>query len=167
MPSPGLHVFVLPTVYAYEEVSVTTSKSLFIFANVMLTTVLLVSTVGAQGSAGTITSPNGRFTIAVTDSGIALVGPNAKINLGANTIVIDGPSSKISVMPGTVNIQAAGPVKINGTAVQLNGLMQLNGTVQLNGACKPLALGQGFVKVEGAGTYPVLGQGLADRVFGC
>lgn len=125
----------------------TKPKSLFVIVNLLITMVLLSSTVGARGendggrddAKKGFTSPNGQFSISVTDAGITLTGPAARIELGT----------------ATINVQAAGPVKVNGAPVQLNG------------ACRSVAMGQGVVAVSGPGTYPVVNQVLSPSVLGC
>jgi hypothetical protein len=64
---------------------------------------------GPQGPAGTFSgsfrSPNGLYSLSVTDSGITLAGPAASVDVGAST----------------VSVQGATTVSVQGAIVQLNG----------------------------------------------
>ena len=70
---------------------------------------------GAQGDAGVFNgqfqSPNGAFSIAITNSHAKLIGPG-------QSVTVDG---------GAVSIQSSGPTSLQGS------------TVRLNGNCKPIA----------------------------
>jgi hypothetical protein len=95
---------------------------------------------GPQGPPGTFSgvfqSPNHQFRLEVSDNGIFLRGPTAKIELDAGGIRIDsqglnglslrtGPS-RIDMNPGLIDVNAGGLVTVNGAQIQLNG-------------CKPVA----------------------------
>lgn len=85
-----------------------------------------------QPFSGTFTSPNGQFSISVTDSGIKLESPAASIRMDGATL------------------------DLNGTLIRLNGTASVNvngGLIQLNGAgCAPAAR-QGDL-VSGGATVP-------------
>jgi hypothetical protein len=140
-----------------RRLTMTIPKSLFIFANLLFTMVLLASTAAAQGTPNRIESPNGRFSVVASDTGISLIAPNNKILLGANNISIDSSNAKIDLVGPIMNIQANGVIKINGAVVQLNG------------SCKPVVLGQqGFVTIPpSAGTFLVQGLAGSTTVRGC
>ena len=77
---------------------------------------------GPKGDPGDFTghfeSPNGSYSIDVTDGGIALVGPGGRVEIGATTVRISGT---------VVQVAASAVVEVVGS------------TVKLNGGCKPLA----------------------------
>ena len=95
---------------------------------------------GDTGPAGTFSgvfeSPNHQFKLEVSDSGIFLRGPNAKIELDNSSIRIDSQTlggvsvrssgAHVDVRPATVDVNANGLVTVNGAQIQLNG-------------CKPVA----------------------------
>jgi hypothetical protein len=95
---------------------------------------------------GTFTSPNGRFTLTVADTGVSIVGPDSSVSLpAAGGIVIDasketttvggdrtesvgGGSDSLDVsgnrtehVDGALDISSAGTASIVGTFLQLNG----------------------------------------------
>jgi hypothetical protein len=82
---------------------------------------------------GVFESPNHQFKLEVTDAGILLKGPTSKINLTNGGVEVqsfglDGVKVKtgavvLSVEQGTVSLQASGAVQINGGQVQLNGCL--------------------------------------------
>jgi hypothetical protein len=67
---------------------------------------------GPAGPADKITSPNGEFSIDVTDTGIVLAGPTSKV-----TIDIAG----VAVKGGTVTIAGDAHVSVRGGNISLNG----------------------------------------------
>jgi hypothetical protein len=58
---------------------------------------------------GQFTSPNGLYSISVTDSGILLSGPGTSVNLGVGSIVL----------------QSIGTIDVNGALVSVNGAAQV------------------------------------------
>jgi hypothetical protein len=142
-------------------------NSLIVGVNLLLMLLLVATTAAAHSNnsasaqvlpGNVITSPNGQFSISVTNTGISIKGPTTKINVGEANMTIDGPTSKIDVTVGGINIQAAGPVKVNGAVVQLNG------------SCLPVVTQDGVARVAVGGpgaTYPVLGLQQAARVRAC
>ena len=70
---------------------------------------------GPQGPAGdftgVFTSPNGLYSISVTNDGIALTGPGSEIELTGNTVNVSGH---------LVTIESSALTSINGTMLSLN-----------------------------------------------
>jgi hypothetical protein len=66
---------------------------------------------GPQGPAGTFSgsfrSPNGLYSLSVTDSGITLAGPSASVNVGASSVSVQGATS-VSVQGATVQLNGPG-----------------------------------------------------------
>ena len=69
---------------------------------------------GPQGPAGSfrgkLASPNGEFSISVTDSGIVLSGPSGHITIGATSITLEGPVINVT---GSVAQITATVIKLN------------------------------------------------------
>src|SRR5262245_43264708 len=72
------------------------------------------------GSPGGLTSPNGLFSIRVTDSGIVLRGPNVVVQLNATQLVVNAEDTLVSSVNQTSMI-SGGFTNINGTVIRLNG----------------------------------------------
>lgn len=78
---------------------------------------------------GTLTSPDGRYSISVTDAGIALTGPNADVELTDTGVTVDG---RLVTLNGQIT------TRINGSTVTLNcgsgggqGVARANDTILL------------------------------------
>jgi phage baseplate assembly protein gpV len=74
----------------------------------------------AGGSPGSLTSPNGLFSIRVTDSGITLRGPNVVVQLDATQFQVNAEDALVSSVNQT-RIISGGSTNINGTVIRLNG----------------------------------------------
>jgi len=78
---------------------------------------------------GTFASPNGQYSLTVADDGIRLLGPNGRLDLVAGGITIDsqlgltlrGTTAAALLSSGSVTVQGAGQVAVNGALVNLNG----------------------------------------------
>jgi hypothetical protein len=64
------------------------------------------------GASGPLTSPNGLFSVSVTDSGIELRGPSAVVRIDAASVRVDAVSTAI---------RSLGPTEISGAVIGLNG----------------------------------------------
>jgi hypothetical protein len=107
---------------------------------------------GPQGDPGVFSgvfeSPNHQFKLEVTDTGISLTGPTAKILLrsggievnsqGPDGVVLKTSAAKVEVQNGTVSVDAPGLVQVTG------------GQVQLGHGCRPVARIGDFVDIAGA-----------------
>lgn len=72
------------------------------------------------GSGGSLTSPNGLFSISVTDAGITLRGPNAVVQLTATQVLVDAEDTLVQSV-GRTAIASGATTSINGTLIRLNG----------------------------------------------
>jgi phage baseplate assembly protein gpV len=72
------------------------------------------------GSGGTLTSPNGLFSISVTDAGITIRGPNAVVQLTTTQVLVDAEDTAIR-SDGQTAIASGATTSINGTLIRLNG----------------------------------------------
>lgn len=54
---------------------------------------------GAKGDSGTFAgsfvSPNGAYTLTVTDAGIVMTGPKGSVTVGPTGVVVVGPDGKL------------------------------------------------------------------------
>jgi phage baseplate assembly protein gpV len=66
----------------------------------------------AGSASGHITSPNGLFSISVTDSGIELRGPSVVVRVDAANVQVDAVGTAI---------RSLGPTDVSGAVVRLNG----------------------------------------------
>lgn len=106
---------------------------------------------GDEGPAGTFagsfSSPNGQFSIAVTDTGIELKGPAASVKVGAGSAELATPS-------GSVRVTGAGSA-IQGTMVTLNGcgmpIARMNDSIEGSWMGSHGLIGGAF----GAGDVPI------------
>jgi hypothetical protein len=88
---------------------------------------------GADGQDGVFTghfqSPNGQYKLDVTDSGIALLGPNGMVHLDStgislnsgNVLSLKSAGSGELKAGANLNVQGAATTTVNGSIVQLNG----------------------------------------------
>jgi hypothetical protein len=79
------------------------------------------------GTSDPLTSPNGLFSIRVTDTGITIRGPNAVVQLTATQVLVNAEDTLIESVDQT-GIASGGPTSIHGAPIRLNG-----------GNCPPLA----------------------------
>jgi hypothetical protein len=71
---------------------------------------------GADLGAGepwTLRSPNRRFSVSVTDTGVAMRGPGSSVIINNTGVTVDGAN--------TTNIDAGGILRLNGALIHLNG----------------------------------------------
>jgi len=103
---------------------------------------------GADGQDGVFTghfeSPNGQYKLDVTESGIALLGPNGMVHLDSTGISLNSGSLLSLKSSGNaelkssagLNVQGAGTTTVSGSLVQLNGCSRhvagLGDLVQVN-----------------------------------
>lgn len=97
-----------------------------------------------------ITSPNGAFSLSVTDAGIELAGPAGLVRIDQNGVrVVSSGAAPVVLETGTGNslTLAAGTVTL-----ATSGTLDLRGTfVKLNGGCRPIArLGDDVVVTPGS-----------------
>lgn len=69
---------------------------------------------------GQLTSPDGRFSISVTDSGITLRGPSVVVQITATDVQVDAANTLISSENQT-SIASGGATNITSTRIRLNG----------------------------------------------
>jgi uncharacterized protein YjbI with pentapeptide repeats len=120
-----------------------------------------------RGAPWTLRSPNGRFSLAVDNDGVTMQGPGSSVAVDNAGVVIEGS--------GRTEIRSSGQVRLQGTSVQLDGsTVQLNGLITLNGSCAPVAnataVSQHFHIAPGGGgaTSPYQGPSPAfGNVFAC
>jgi len=110
---------------------------------------------GDPGPAGTFSgafqSPDGDYSISVTDNGIQLTGPTGAIQIGSSGVLLNAGGSKISIdqlgavkvdgahdvtIQGDANVelQAGAQATVAGTVTNVNG-----GVVQLNGCARQVS----------------------------
>jgi hypothetical protein len=87
------------------------------------------TTWAAAEPAASLQSPNGRYHLRITDSGIELNGPNDRLNLTdtgieltdgvGNTVRIDGGGIQLTTASASVRLQTGGAASLNGTLVTL------------------------------------------------
>lgn len=128
---------------------------------------------GPQGPAGTFTgtftSPNGDYSLHVTDTGISLQGPAGRIGLtsgelriessndltlkAGNAASLESSSNLTLKAAGNASLAGAGNLALTGGAVAtLDG-----GILQLNGCHSPLAVVGGLVDTSGLSAGPTGG----------
>ena len=85
---------------------------------------------------GSFTSPNGSFTLAVTDNGIELTGPLASIRLGNNGIEIESDRDISIQSAADTDIRSASEMSIRGATtveIEAGGVLHLKGaSIQQN-----------------------------------
>lgn len=106
-------------------------------------------TPASPAPAGTITSPNGQYSLSVTDAGIIFQGPAGVIRMDGDGIEV------VSTGMGEVLVQADRGLMLRSTSasVQLQSPFQIGltgGTVLLNGSCSGIARIGDTVTVAGA-----------------
>jgi hypothetical protein len=77
------------------------------------------------GAPWTLRSPDGRFSLSVNNTGVTMQGPGSKVAVDGAGVVIEGA--------GRTEIKSSGQVRVQGTTVQIDGV------ITLNGACGPVA----------------------------
>jgi hypothetical protein len=77
------------------------------------------------GAPWTLRSPDKRFSIAVNNTGVTMQGPGSKVAVDGAGVTIEGA--------GRTEIKSSGQVLLQGSTVQLDGV------IRLNGACAPVA----------------------------
>jgi hypothetical protein len=103
---------------------------------------------GADGQDGVFTghfqSPNGQYKLDVTDTGIALLGPNGMVHIDSTGISLNSgnvlslkSAGNAELRAGaSLNVQGAATTSVNGSLIQLNGcsrqLAGLGDLVQVN-----------------------------------
>jgi hypothetical protein len=80
------------------------------------------------GAPWTLRSPDRRFSLSVSNSGITMQGPSSKVTLDATTVAVEGTAR--------TEVRSSGQVQVQGATVQVGGLIGLNGT------CAPVANAQ-------------------------
>jgi hypothetical protein len=89
---------------------------------------------GADGQdgedfAGTFTSPNGQYSLSVSDTGIRLEGPIGRLHVlptgvtleSALGLTLRGQTAALLLSSNFINVQAAGHLAVNGGQIALNG----------------------------------------------
>jgi hypothetical protein len=131
------------------------------------------SLIGPAGPAGTfsgqLASPDGQYSLSVTDSGIVLSGPVGSATIDANGVSINSTTGEVDVIGNGVRVRASTDLSAEaganatlkgGSAVQV----QAAGEIGLNGSCAPVArVGD---SVSGAGTTGTISTG-SPTVFSC
>lgn len=88
---------------------------------------------GPEGPAGPFSgafeSPNGAFSLSITDDGIVLEGPSAVIEMDTAGVSIDSAGPLSIQSSSAVSIEGSGPVSVGGSLVQLNGCAAFAGRV--------------------------------------
>jgi Collagen triple helix repeat (20 copies) len=70
---------------------------------------------------GTITSPNGQYSINVTDAGITLAHGTTSIKIVGDDITVRSDLSTTLQAGSTAKVQASGTLSVTGTLVNING----------------------------------------------
>ncbi|GAB4255490.1 MAG: hypothetical protein Kow00129_16310 [Thermoleophilia bacterium] len=97
---------------------------------------------------GTLASPNGQYSLSVTDDGIELAGPSGTVLIGSAGIVLDVPQGARVALESSGNLNLSGII----TTVSGVGSTSINGgMVYLNNGTKPVA-GVGYPVVSSAGS---------------
>ncbi len=94
---------------------------------------------------GTFTSPNGLYSLSVTDAGIVMQGPAAKVQIDGSTVTVQGTNVNINGVSVAVNANAqlnlnGGITRVSGTPLLLNcapgavgvPLARITDTIQTN-----------------------------------
>lgn len=78
---------------------------------------------GAQGPAGTFSgsfqSPDGRYTLSVTNTGIEARGPNGNLTLNNSGVTVRSGTTLVLDAGSTLDLKAAGNARLVGAAVSL------------------------------------------------
>jgi hypothetical protein len=78
-----------------------------------------------RGAPWTLRSPDGRFLLSVNNSGVTMQGPGNKVAVDGAGVTIEGAAR--------TEIKSSGQVRLQGSTVQLDGV------IALNGSCAPVA----------------------------
>lgn len=83
----------------------------------------LMAAQGAQGPAGNFTgtfqSPDGKYTLSVTNAGIDAKGPNAQLTLDANGVLVKSGTTLVLDAGATLDLKAAAAATLRGAQVRL------------------------------------------------
>jgi hypothetical protein len=83
----------------------------------------LMAAQGAQGPAGTFAgtfqSPDGKYTLSVTNAGIDARGPNAQLTLDANGVLVKSGTTLVLDAGATLDLKAAAAATLRGAQVRL------------------------------------------------
>lgn len=123
-------------------------------------------------------SPNGQFTIDVTDEGIVLKGPAATVKVLGDNVQVEGKTATVNV-GSAFNVDSAGTVLVDASSTfraQASGSASVQGSVLRLGCSSggsPVIRGNDRVNLPpngpygavGAGPYPVLPG--SSTVFAC
>ncbi len=111
---------------------------------------------------GHFASPNGLFTIDVTDTGIKLAGPTGTLDIGPSSEGLeDSFGDKVTLDGGEVNVDAVAAVNVKGAAANVTGAgpVSLNGAlIELNG-CSGFLARVGDLTAGGPGVQTIVGPG--------
>ncbi|MGZ4392612.1 MAG: hypothetical protein ACXVRK_10925 [Gaiellaceae bacterium] len=117
---------------------------------------------GADGQpfSGTFSSPNGLYSIGVTDTGVTLTGAGSSINISGTGVRVDthGTSSVVVMSSNDLTLRSGNTATVQGdTALTLKGGGQV--TVQSSGGATVqsggvLALTGGLVNINGSSCLP-------------
>jgi hypothetical protein len=109
---------------------------------------------GAQGPAGTFTgtfqSPDGKYTLSVTNAGIDARGPNAQLTLDANGVLVKSGTTLVLDAGATLDLKAAAAATLRGAQVRLgcssggSPVVRVGNQVQVTGSGAVGAGGGGF-----------------------
>jgi hypothetical protein len=121
---------------------------------------------GANGQDGTFTghfqSPNGQYKLDVTDSGIALLGPNGMVHLDSTGISLNSGNVLSLKSAGNAELKASAGLTMQGAATtSVNGSL-----VQLNGCGGPVARLGDQVQVDPSNGLGIITQGAATVCAG-
>jgi hypothetical protein len=133
---------------------------------------------GALAASPSLKSPNGQFTLDVTDEGIVLKGPSATVRVLGDSVQVESKTATVDV-GGAFNVDSGGAVLVNASSTFR---AQASATASVQGSVVRLGCGSGGWPVirgidrvnlpptgangaAGPGPYPVL-PGSAT-VFAC
>jgi hypothetical protein len=108
----------------------------------------LMAAKGAQGAPGvfngTFQSPDGRYTLSVTNAGIDASGPGGQVSIDGTRVQVKGAASIVLDATGTLDAKAGGNATVRGSLVQLG----------CAGGGQPAARVGSPIQAQGTGTAP-------------
>jgi hypothetical protein len=119
---------------------------------------------GADGDsfAGTFSSPNGLYSLAVQDGGVTITGPGSTVRLDAAGINVSSTSAPVSVRGTSLDLRGDASAALRGgatTLVDAGATLSLRGgAVAVNGGsgCAQAARVGDLVPMAPAGTSPII-----------
>ncbi len=119
----------------------------------------------SPANARRLVSPDRRFSVVASNDGVRLLGPDAFVALGANTITLDsgGSDTQLQLTPGSAGLRAAtGVFAFAATGSLTAPLVSLGGRT----GCRPAARINDAVRAGGEGGLGTITAG-SQRVLAC